>query len=152
MKKKGIGIDYSNICKNYNTVYLDRDNKDPQTQQCMKKVVAWLSELLSDIVDMFEFNLYHLTSDGKVKVDDIASNRFLFYSLEKEITLQSFVLREMFQSYNNITEWSKDEKESLLIQNDEEGEGVYLYCNEDSKLHKYLLEKLDGFVLDEVSI
>ncbi|MDQ7060323.1 MAG: hypothetical protein Q9M43_04060 [Sulfurimonas sp.] len=37
MKKIGLIVDYSNICTDYNTAYLDRDNLDPDTSKCMKK-------------------------------------------------------------------------------------------------------------------
>ena len=88
MKKIGIGIDYSNICKDYNTVYLDRDNKDPATSKCMNAVLSWTKEFVTELSKSFDYKIYNFNSFSLVTIDDIASKRFLFYSLEKEITLQ----------------------------------------------------------------
>ena len=95
MSIKGIGIDYSNICKDYNTSYLDRDNTDPDTKKCMKKVMTWTKEFVSQLLEEFDYKLYNLSSTTPVKIDDVASKRFLFYSLEKEIVMQSYVSKVM---------------------------------------------------------
>jgi hypothetical protein len=150
MKTIGISIDYSNICKNYHTAYLDRDNTDKETTQCMKQVVLWTKEFLSDLIESFEYNLYQLNSPTPVKIDDIASKRFLFYSLEKGITLQSFIIQKEYTPYHNPTDWGTQNKEGLLIQNDEEGEGIYLYYNnQNTTLHQWITKKLENFSLDE---
>ncbi len=150
MKKVGIGIDYSNICKDYNTSYLDRDNTDPATKKCMKEVLAWSQGFLSELLENFGYTMHHLHSSTPVKVDDIASKRFLFYSLEKEITLQSYVIQTDYVEYGSLTAWENESSEGILIQNDEDGEGVYLYFNEDSKEHQWITDKLKDFSLDEV--
>ena len=150
MKKVGIGIDYSNICKDYNTSYLDRDNTDPATKKCMKEVLAWSQGFLSELLENFGYTMHHLHSSTPVKIDDIASKRFLFYSLEKEITLQSYVIQTEYVEYGSLTAWENESSEGILIQNDEDGEGVYLYFNEDSKEHQWITDKLKDFSLDEV--
>ncbi len=150
MKKIGIGIDYSNICKNYNTSYLDRDNTDPETKKCMKEVLAWTQGFLSELLEHFEYKIHHLHSAISVKIDDVASKRFLFYSLEKEITLQSYVIQKEYVEYESLSAWESDTNDSILIQNDEDGEGIYLYFNESSKEHQWLSERLKEFSLDEI--
>ena len=150
MKKVGIGIDYSNICKDYNTSYLDRDNTDPATKKCMKEVLAWSQGFLSELLENFGYTLHHLHSSTPVQIEDIASKRFLFYSLEKEITLQSYVIQTEYVEYGSLTAWENESSEGILIQNDEDGEGVYLYFNEDSKEHQWITDKLKDFSLDEV--
>lgn len=150
MKKIGIGIDYSNICKDYNTAYLDRDNKDPATTKCMREVLAWANGFLSDFLEQFGYNMYHLHSSSPVKIEEIASKRFLFYSLEKEITLQSYVLQKAYVEYASIFAWENGNNEGILIQNDEDGEGIYLYMVENSKEHQWIVEKLKDFSLEEV--
>ena len=150
MKKIGIGIDYSNICKDYNTSYLDRDNTDPATKKCMKQVLAWTQEFLSELLENFGYKMHHLHSATPVKIDDIASKRFLFYSLEKEITLQSYVIQKEYVEYESLTAWELDTNDSILIQNDEDGEGVYLYLNENSREYQWIIDKLENFSLDEV--
>ena len=151
MKIIGIGIDYSNICKDYNTVYLDRDNNDPASSQCMKQVLSWTNEFLSDFLEQFQLNIHNLSSDTSVNVGDIASKRFLFYSLEKEITLQSYVLHKEYTEYENLIAWELDNHDSILIRNDEDGTGISIFCNENSKEHLWINEKLKSFSLDEVS-
>jgi len=150
MKKIGIGIDYSNICKDYNTSYLDRDNNDPGTTKCMKQVLAWAQSFFSELLEHFEYNMYHLHSETAVKIEDIASKRFLFYSLEKEITLQSYVLRKSYVEYDSLAIWQTESDEGILISNDEDGEGIYLYLNENSDVHQWITTKLKDFSLDEV--
>ncbi len=152
MKKIGIGIDYSNICKDYNTSYLDRDNTDPATKKCMKQVLAWTQEFLSELLENFEYNMYHLHSSTPVKIEDIASKRFLFYSLEKEITLQSYVIQKEYVEYESLTAWELDTNDSILIQNDEDGEGIYLYLKENSREHQWITDKLKNFSLDDVPL
>ena len=152
MKKTGIGIDYSNICKDYNTMYLDRDNKDPDTSRCMEQVIAWMRDFLSDLLERFGYGIYHLNSDEALKIDEVASKRFLFYSLEKEITLQSFAVEKTYTQYANAAAWTAGNGDGMLIQNDEEGAGVYLYLAEDSELHRWVKEKLQDFSLDEVPL
>ena len=150
MKKIGIGIDYSNICKDYNTVYLDRDNTDPATKKCMKQVLGWSKEFISEVLENYGYNIYSLNSSIAVNVDDIASKRFLFYSLEKEITLQSYVLQKEYVEYGNIATWEAKNDEGVLIKNDEDGEGIYLYMNENSQVHQWIVDELKDFSLDEV--
>jgi hypothetical protein len=150
MKKIGIGIDYSNICKDYNTSYLDRDNTDPATSKCMREVLAWTQGFLSELLESFGYKIHHLHSSTPVKIDDVASKRFLFYSLEKEITLQSYVIQKEYVEYESLTAWELDTNDSILIQNDEDGEGIYLYLNENSREHQWIINKLKNFSLDDV--
>lgn len=150
MGKIGIGIDYSNICKDYNTSYLDRDNTDPATKKCMKQVLTWTNEFLADFLETFKFNMYHLHSESSVKLEEIASKRFLFYSLEKEITLQNYVLQKEYMNYESLASWELNEKEGVLISNDEDGEGIYIYLTENSSEHQWILNKLQDFSLEEV--
>ncbi|MBN2816616.1 MAG: hypothetical protein JXQ67_08025 [Campylobacterales bacterium] len=150
MSKIGIGVDYSNICKDYNTAYLDRDNKDPATSRCMKKVLDWSSKFLDDLLKEFGYSLYYPSSSVAVKVEDVSSKRFLFYSLEKEITLQSFVAAKEYVEYASLGVWESDSKNSILIQNDEDGSCVYFFVDEGSLEKKWIEEKLKNFSLDEV--
>lgn len=151
MKKIGIGIDYSNICKDYNTSYLDRDNKDPATSKCMKQVLTWTQGFLSEILENFGYAIHHLHSATPVKVEDVASKRFLFYSLEKEITLQSYVIQKEYIEYGSLSVWELESEEGILIQNEEDGGGIFLFFNENSREHQWIIEKLKDFSLDEVS-
>ncbi len=150
MKKIGLGLDYSNICKDYNTVYLDRDNDDPATMKCIRSILGWLDEFLAEMIEAFDLKAYRLNHTPPVKVAEIVSKRFLFYSLEKEITLQSYVLHNENNSYNTLAQWAKESHNSLLVKNDEEGEGLYFFVEENSPIHLWLLEKLKDFSLDEV--
>ena len=152
MKKIGIGIDYSNICKDYNTVYLDRDNTDPATKKCMKQVLTWTKDFISEVLKSFEYNMYSLNSPITVDVDDIASKRFLFYSLEKEITLQSYVMQKEYIQYNGLSAWEVESENSILVQNDEDGGAIYFFANEDSEVLPWIKNKLQNFSLDEVSL
>ena len=150
MKKIGIEIDYSNICKDYNTVYLDRDNSDPETKICMKKVMQWTHDFVAKLLENFDYNLYNLSSNTSVNIETIASKRFLFYSLEKEITLQSYVLKKSYIEYESLGAWEADESESILIQNDEDGGSILVFVNEDSLVLLWLKSYLKEFSLDEV--
>ncbi|MDQ7043373.1 MAG: hypothetical protein Q9M40_14685 [Sulfurimonas sp.] len=150
MSIMGIGIDYSNICKDYNTSYLDRDNTDPDTKKCMKKVMTWTKEFVSELLEKFEYKLYNLSSTTPVKVDDIASKRFLFYSLEKEITLQSYVIDKEYVEYKSLVAWEAENKNSLLIRNDEDGGSIYFYVDKNPEVREWIEEKLKDFSLDEV--
>ena len=150
MKKVGIEVDYSNICTDYNTSYLDRDNTDPATSKCMKQVLTWSKEFLSELLENFEYRLHNLSSATPVDVDNVASKRFLFYSLEKEITLQSYVMQKEYVEYESLTAWELDSNDNILIQNDEDGGGVFLFVNENSKEYKWITDKLKDFSLDEV--
>lgn len=150
MSKIGIGIDYSNICKDYNTAYLDRDNKDPETAKCMRAVVTWMRQFLLDLVDTFDYQIFPLNDDAAVKIDDVASNRFLFYSLEKEITLQSFVVQKAYVRVDGLAAWGDSSCDGCLIQNDEDGEGVYLYFDKNGPLEAWIRERLEDFSIDEV--
>lgn len=151
MKKIGIGIDYSNICKDYNTSYLDRDNTDPATSKCMKEILAWAKDFLSELLENFEYNMYHLHSPTLVKIEEIASKRFLFYSLEKEITLQSYVLQKEYMQYESLASWETGNSEGILVQNDEDGEGIYFFVNENSGKHQWITNRLKDFSLDEIA-
>lgn len=148
-----IGIDYNNICKDYNTVYLDRDNDDKETVTCMRAVMAWTKSFLEALLAQFDYKIFMLNSASEVAIDEVASKRFLFYSLEKEITMQSFVLQKTYtKSYDNLHLWVADASEgSLLIQNDEEGEGLHLYLHKNSDEHLWIKDRLKDFSLDEVS-
>jgi len=150
MKKIGLGLDYNNICKDYNTVYLDRDNNDMETVACMKKVLNWFDEFFSDFLETFEYDVYRMNNSSVVALSEIVKKRFFFYSLEKEIMAQTFVFQKQSKAYDTLGEWSNNKDESLMVQNDEEGEGVYFYFNENSKIHEWLVNRLSDFSLDEV--
>ena len=150
MKKIGIGIDYSNICKEYNTMYLDRDNTDKETIVCMTQVIEWLKALLSEILETYTYRIYRMNQDTPVAIDDVAHRRFLFYSLEKEMLMQTFVVQSTPIAYDTLAQWANTAQDGLLIQNDDEGEGLYFYFEEDSSLHHWLMEKLHDFSLEEV--
>ena len=151
MKKVGIGIDYSNICKDYNTVYLDRDNTDPETKKCMKKVLEWSAGFLGELLEYFSYKIHNLSSTVGVQIDDIASKRFLFYSLEKEITLQSYILQKEYASYESLAAWEEGAQESILVKNDADGGAIYFFVTEGSQEQKWILKMLENFSLDEVA-
>ncbi|HIQ28513.1 MAG TPA: hypothetical protein EYH42_08450 [Sulfurovum sp.] len=146
----GLGLDYSNICKDYNTVYLDRDNDDPETTACMRKVLKWFDTFLSELLESFEYKIYRMNQDTPVDLKEIVKKRFFFYSLEKEIIAQTFILQKQGIAYSSLGDWSQDSEDSLVIQNDDEGEGVYFYCRENSKIHHWLIAKMSDCSLDEV--
>lgn len=150
MKIIGIGIDYSNICKDYNTAYLDRDNLDPATKKCMKQVLTWSKDFLSALLEEFECKLHNLSSSSLVKLEDVSSKRFLFYSLEKEITLQNYVIHKEYTCYESLAAWELENNNSILVKNDEDGGAIYFFVNEGSAEHQWMLDKLKDFSLDEV--
>jgi hypothetical protein len=152
MKIVGMGIDHSNICTNYNTMYLDRDNNDPATVGCMTKVLKFYEVFFTELIEAFSYTLYRINHDEAVALKEMVKKRFLFYSLEKEITMQTFLLHKTSNVYESIEAWSKDTAVSLLIKNDEEGEGIYLYCEKNTALHQWILQRLDGYNLDEVEL
>lgn len=146
----GISIDYSNICKDFNTAYLDRDNTDRATKKCMNEILSWTKEFITELSDNFGYKIYKFNSHGSVEIDEIASKRFLFYSLEKEITLQKYLIQKEYTEFENLTAWADENEESILVQNDENGGGIYFYLHENSKVHQWIIEKLQNFTLDEI--
>lgn len=148
----GIGIDYSNVCRDYNTAYLDRDNTDPATSACMQTILTWAHALLADLLETFALNLYPLGAATPVTAAEVASKRFLFFSLEKGITLQSFVAQKSAAPCATPHEWAAQDGDGVLIQNDEDGEGIYLFVKADSALHRWLTARMKGFSLDDVAI
>ena len=150
MDKIGLSLDYNNICKDYNTVYLDRDNTDRETMQCMRKVMDWFAPFLSQLLSHFDYHIYRIGNDSKLNLGEIVRKRFFFYSLEKEIISQTFILQKEHKHYDSLAHWGEEAQDSLLIQNDEEGEGVVFYVTKDSEVHQWLLEKMKEFTLDEV--
>ncbi len=150
MNKVGLALDYNNICKDYNTVYLDRDNNDRDTVACMVKVMDFFKTFFNDLMQTFNYELYRLNQPNPLELREIVKKRFFFYSLEKEILAQTFVFQKEKMAYGGLSEWVVKGEDSLLIQNDDEGEGVIFYFIENSEVHKWLLEKLSDCSLDEV--
>ena len=150
MNKIGIGLDFSNICKDYNTVYLDRDNDDPATIGCMKKALQWFDAFFSELLETFDYKVYRMNQDSVVALSEIVKKRFFFYSLEKEILAQTFIMQKVGIAYDSLNDWGTNATNSLMIKNDEEGEGVYFYVEENSELHTWIVDKLSDCTLDEV--
>jgi len=150
MNKIGIGLDFSNICKDYNTVYLDRDNDDPATIGCMKKSLQWFDAFFSELLEHFDYKLYRLNQDSAVELSELVKKRFFFYSLEKEILAQTFIMQKMPIAYDGLNEWGQNATDSLMIQNDEEGEGIYFFVEKGSNIHTWLVNKLSDCTLDDV--
>lgn len=146
----GIGLDHSNICTDYNTVYLDRDNNDPATVKCMTAVLKFYEVFFAELSTEFGFKLYRMNHDTLLPQKEMVKKRFFFYSLEKEITMQTFLLQKESKIYNTIESWSQEAENSLMIQNDEEGEAVYFYCEENSPIHEWIKEKLSDYSLDDM--
>jgi hypothetical protein len=149
-KKIGIGIDFSNICKDYNTVYLDRDNDDPETIACMKRVLQWYNAFFLELLEYFDYKIYRMNQDSSIELSEIVNKRFFFYSLEKEILAQTFVMQKEDIAYNGVNNWGKNATDSLMIQNDEEGEAIYFYMEENSDIHRWIINKLSNFTLDKL--
>jgi len=116
----------------------------------MNKVMGWFNIFLPELMEEFDYKLYRMTQDKIVPLKEIVKKRFFFYSLEKEILAQTFIFQKESIVFSNLSEWSKHGEDSLLIQNDDEGEGVYFYFVENSELHKWLLTKLSSYSLYEV--
>ena len=116
----------------------------------MKQVLSWTKEFLSDLLESYEGQLHNLSSSTPVTIDDVASKRFLFYSLEKEITLQSYVIQKEYVEYESLAAWESDNNDSILVQNDEDGGCIYVYFNENSSVLDWIKNKLENFSLDEV--
>ncbi|CAA6815735.1 MAG: Unknown protein [uncultured Sulfurovum sp.] len=150
MQKIGLGLDYNNICKDYNTVYLDRDNNDRETVQCMKKVMDWFNKFLSELMQTFDYDIYRMNQNVALGLKELVQKRFFFYSLEKEMILQTFILQAEATTFDSPEHWRKSTENTLLIKNDDEGEGVSFYFNENSEVHLWLQEKLKDYSLDPV--
>jgi len=150
MNKIGIGLDYSNICKDYNTVYLDRDNDDRETKACMKQTLQWFDAFFSELLEAFAYKLYRMNQDTTIPLSEIVKKRFFFYSLEKEILAQTFIMQKVAIAYDSLGHWGEKSVDSLMIQNDEEGAGVYFYVEENSDVHQWLITKLSDCSLDDV--
>ncbi len=150
MSKIGLGLDFSNICKDYNTVYLDRDNDDPATIGCMKKALQWFDTFFSQLQESFDYKLYRMNQDTAVELSEMVKKRFFFYSLEKEILAQTFIMQKKGIAYSTLADWGEHAKDSLMIQNDEEGEGIYFYMEKNSDIHKWIVDELSHCTLDEV--
>lgn len=150
MQKIGLGLEYNNICTDYNTVYLDRDNNDRETVQCMKKVMDWSNKFLSEVMQEFNFGIYRMNQNVPLELKEIVQKRFFFYSLEKEMILQTFILQAEAKSFDSLGHWAKSTENTLMIKNDEEGEGIYFYFNENSEVHTWLLNYLKDYSLDDV--
>jgi hypothetical protein len=143
MNKTVLSIDFSDICKDYNTVYLDRDNPDRETTRCMRKVMEWTRELLTGLADTFGYTLYHLNAPQSAEIDDVAAKRFLFYSLEKGITVQCFTLDGAPRAYASVAAWEAANDTGVLIRNDEDGETLFLHVTEGSEPHRWLSETVE---------
>ena len=101
--------------------------------------MRWLNPLLSELLETFDCGIYRVNHDILLKLEDIVQKRFLFYSLEKELTAQTFIIK-----------WGGEDKDGLVIQNDDEGEGIYFYVTEGSAVHTWPLEKLSDYSVDEI--
>lgn len=132
-----LSLEFSTICTNYNTSYLDRDNDDPGTMQCMRKVLRFTEDLLEKFLNEFDFKIFMANTQTPVSIADVVTKRFLFYSLEKEITLQNYSLQKKYFSYNNIDQWLEQNEDGLLLQNDEDGQCLIIYVVENSEVHNW---------------
>ncbi len=152
MNKIGLGLDYNNICKEYNTVYLDRDNTDPATVACMSKILKYFDEFFLDLMQNFDYQLYRINQNKPLPLKEMVKKRFFFYSLEKEIMAQTFIFQKEAIAYDSLEHWSKSEEDTLLVKNDDEGEGVYFYLNENSQVHQWILQRLSECSLDNIEL
>ena len=60
------------------------------------------------------------------------------------------MLQKEFVEYASLSAWANENNEGILIHNDEDGEGIYLYLDENSKEHQWITNKLKDFSLDDV--
>ena len=140
-----ITIDYAQLCPKFNTTYLDRDNTDPKTVACMHAITNYFDILLSTLKERFGLQLYRMGHDQTLSNKELCTNRFLFYSLEKEITKQSFILSALFVPIHHTDAWQKIKDAPLLITNDAMGEAIYIYLDDNSKAGEWLLHELKNF-------
>ena len=64
--------------------------------------------------------------------------------------LQDYVLQKEYVQYDNSTAWALANSDSVLIQNDEDGSGLYFFMDENTSVHQWITNKLQHFFLDEV--
>ena len=144
MRQK-ITIDYALLCPDFNTTYLDRDNTDPKTVACMHAIIDFFDELLDELKSCFDLSLYRVGHNEPQPNSALCTNRFLFYSLEKEITKQNFLLSKPFQPIDGIDDFFEKGIEGVFVTNDKMGEATYLYVDDSNKIGRWLLERLEQF-------
>ena len=59
-------------------------------------------------------------------------------------------LQNEYVQYESLAAWNTPSSEGILISNDEDGEGVYFYVDENSDEHQWIIDRLKEFSLDEV--
>lgn len=117
----------------------------------MRQVLAWTEGFVGALLEAFDYKIFNLSSDVKVDIDDVASKRFLFYSLEKEITLQSYVFNKEYKKYEGAASWEMDETGGVLVQNDPDGGCLTFYTSLNAAELIWMREQLKEFSLDEVA-
>lgn len=135
-----LSLDYSAICTNYNTTYLDRDNTDPDTTACMDKVLGFVKEFVKEIMAQFNYMIYRGNCLQELEISEVVSKRFLFFSLEKEITLQNYSFQTKPFEYLNEEQWLEKNENGILLLNEEEGESLMIYVEKGSRIHKWIID------------
>jgi hypothetical protein len=114
--------------------------------KCIKSILSFIKELTDEFIGR-NYIIYSLKEKKQVHFDELLKPIFLFFSvklLNKEtlyiVTNDSVCI----DGYDELL-WIKNEKDGIVVSNDEDGQCLYFYLNDECKKHEWIVEYLKPY-------
>ena len=138
-------------CKELDYIYQNSTNIEALT--CMNDIKEFLTKLVSMIKYNHNYKVFSMKDNLEVEYIDICDDKFLFYSSENALEKQEFFLN-IDSNNNSITfsQWYNNSKEGIVLENDEDGGGLYIHFNKNLISYEWLIKYLINFQIKTYSL
>jgi len=101
------------------------EDTDRVSLKCKKNIKIWLNNVLTQLN---KNNIYLYEFENKICIDNktLINENFLFYSIEDTMIENTFILSSKKNYYLDMEDWYNNGKNELIIQNDDDGIGLWI--------------------------
>lgn len=115
--------------------------------ECIKSILSVMQGLVDEFIAR-NYIIYSFKDKKQVSFEELLKPAFLFFSVELlnqetiYITANDNILMD---GYNDEFLWIENEKNGIVIVNDDDGQCLYFYLNSECKKHEWLSEYLQKY-------
>jgi hypothetical protein len=122
--------------------------------KCIKSILDFVKELIDEFISR-NYIIHSLKEKKQVSFDELLKPIFLFLSIKLLNKETPYILTNdsvRISGYDDELLWIKNEKDGIVILNDEDGQCLYFYLNDECKKHEWIVEYLQKYGIERYNI
>jgi hypothetical protein len=139
--------------------YFENVNREIQTTENEAKCIKSILDVTEELIDKFiarNYVIYSFKNKTQASFDELLKPAFLLFSIELLNEETIYVVANdniCIDGYDDEFFWIENEKNGIIIANDDDGQCLYFYLNDECKKHEWLAEYLQkyGAKKDEIN-